>query len=436
MNSMKVVHLLFADDVRSGGGVIAMWRLHNALKASGVESKILTPARQSKSPDSVQYSLQPRIENLIAKFTRRLGFEDIHRISSFRLRDHPLIAGADVLQIHGIHGGFFSYLALPGLTDRVVTVFTLHDMWALTGHCTYARGCERWKTGCGKCPDLNMPVSVQRDSTALVWKLRNRTYARSKMTIVCPSRWITQLAEQSPLINRFPIHHVPHGIDPEMFRPIGREHARAVLNIPRDKKVVMFGAMTTDISDPEGYRKGPDLLLNALAGLPEPIRRETMLLTIGRKSDELGSASGMEAMSLGFVMDERLLAIAYSAADVFVFPTRTEVFGLVILESMACGTPVLSFEVGGVPDMVRPGVTGYLAKPENWAELRDLLVRLLQDDSLRQKLGEQCRDVVWKEYSSSLQAERHVEVYREAIRRKREALQAAVAAGVEKHIPI
>jgi len=140
----------------------------------------------------------------------------------------------------------------------------------------------------------------------------------------------------------------------------------------------MFGAEM--LTDP---RKGGDLLLQALQNLPDALKRELMLLTVGTGGETISEVLSIPMTNLGYVSDGHLMAVAYSAADLFIFPTRADIFGLMLQESMACGTPMVSFKTGGVPDLVRPGLTGYLAAPEDGQDLSKGITQLLEDDLLR-----------------------------------------------------
>jgi glycosyltransferase involved in cell wall biosynthesis len=412
---LRVVHLIHGDDIRWGGGIVATWRLQQGLQRIGIESKILCPWKNTPSADSVRYSLRPKLERQIGRITLRLGLNDIHRVSAFQLAEHPELRAADVLHIQGIHGNFFSYLALPKITRAKPTVFTLHDMWALTGHCTYSYDCERWKIGCGHCPYPKMSEAIRRDGTALDFKLKNYTYSRSKMVITAPSHWLAGLARESPLLSRFAVHRIPHGIDTEVYRPLGRELCRKLLGVPLEKYVLLFAASIADPKHPEGRRKGADLLAEALAGLPEKIKSRTVLLVAGDKAEAFASPLGMQVVPLGFISNERLFAIAYSSADLYIFPTRADNMPLTLIESMACGTPMVSFRVGGVPDTVRHEVTGYAAAPEDALDLRAGIMKLLENEPLRLKMSENCRAVAVREHSLEQQARRYAELYAQII---------------------
>jgi len=416
MNTMRVLHVHSSDNAY-GGGIIAMLRLHQGLKEAGVDSKILCNRKTLKNFDSISIPrsrLLKRLESELGRVTIRLGLNDVHNISTFGIKRQGAYTEADILHFQGIHGGFFNYLAIPLLAADKPTVFTLHDMWALTGHCAYSYDCERWKTGCGKCPYPDTTPPIMMDNTRLEWKLKNWVYSHANLTIITASTWTTDLARQS-MLNHFPIHHIPYGVDTEVYEPIEPEQCRSVLGIPPRKRVLAFMAMRMDREHPEGYRKGGDLLLKALQMLPESLKAETVLLLIGREGEEIAKAAGIQTLYLGYVFSDRLKAIAYSAADLFVSPARAEAFGIVLLESMACGTPVVAFRVGGISDPVRPGITGYLAKPENVQDLCNGITQLLEDDSLRSRMSQQCRAIALKEYTLELYVQRHIELYHQVL---------------------
>lgn len=402
---MRALLVHMSDYMRGGGGAIAMHRLHLGLKKAGVDSKILCAIKTLESSDSVAIPRLSRSERYLGKVTSRLGLSSIHRTSSFKITKNQAYLDADILNFHGFRGRF-SYLALPALTKDKPGVFTLQDIWPFTGHCAVTYDCERWKTGCGECPYLDAPPPVKRDSTRWEWKLKNWAYGRSNLAIVTLCNQVTGWVKQS-MLNRFPIYQIPSGIDTEVYEPLDPEQCRSLLGIPAGKKVLMFSAL-----DMSQHWKGGDLLMEALHSLPKSLKAETVLLLLGNKGGEIVRSAGIETVSLGYVMNDRLKAIAYSAADLFISPSRAEAFGLVTLESLACGTPVVAFGVGGALDLVRPGSTGYLAEPENAKDLGNGIVQLLVDEPLRDGMGRQGRDLVLKDYTLELNVQRYIALYR------------------------
>jgi glycosyltransferase involved in cell wall biosynthesis len=275
----------------------------------------------------------------------------------------------------------------------------------MTGHCAVSYDCDRWKIGCGKCPypDANPPI--RRDATRIEWKLKDLIYSRSKLSIVTVSKCQTEQAKES-MLSRFPIHHIPNGVDTETFQPLDPGLSRSALGIPKNRKVIMFASVNLNI-----YGKGGDLLLKALQNLPESLKDEILLLLLGSGGDSIARTAGIQSVSLGYVSNERLKALAYSAADLFILPTRGEGLSLVLLESMSCGTPMLSFRVGGNPDLIRPGITGYLAEPENAKDLCNGIFQLVEDGTLRNRMARNCREIAVKEYSSDLETKRYIALY-------------------------
>jgi glycosyltransferase involved in cell wall biosynthesis len=400
---MNVLHINRFDV--SDGAAIAAYRLHQGLLTQAFNSRLLvgkaaiSDSKIATIPD--KYPVATKLHQLMW----RLGLSNLSIISTFDIPKHKFYQEADILNFHNVLGGYFNYLAIPNLSNEKPSIVTLHDMWSFTGHCTYSYECERWKTGCGKCPYPDEFPAIGMDNTHIEWKLKNWVYRRSKLTIVAPSKWLVSQAKQS-ILNRFPIYHIPYGIDTEAFQPLEPEQCRSLLGIPLNKKVLMFGAI--HLND---RRKGGDLLLKTLQSLPESLKAEIILLTMGYCGDTISNSVGIPSVNLGYVNNDRIKSIAFSAADLFIFPTRADNLPLVLQESLACATPIVSFNIGGVPDMVRPDITGYLAEPENTQGLSNGIIKLLEDTKLRESMEQKCRKVALEEYSLELQAKRYIELY-------------------------
>ncbi len=400
---MKVLHINQSDI--DGGAAIAGYRLHQSLLTQGIESRQLVGYKKTNSKLVAQVPRSRHLERHIERITYRLGLNYLHHQTTNNIHTHDFYRQADILNFHNLHTGYFNYLAIDDLTAHKPAVLTLHDMWSFTGHCAYSYSCTKWQTGCGKCPDLGIYPGVQRDNTAIEWKLKNWVYSRSNLTIVAPSRWLVEQAEAS-MLKRFPIHHIPYGIDTTIYQPLDKTHCRAVLNLPQDKQILLFGA--ANLAD---IRKGSDLIHKALVNLPQPLKDNILIVTLGGSGEALSEAIGIPSLSLGYVASDRLKAIIFSAADLFILPTRADNLPLVLQESMACGTPMIAFKIGGVPDLVRPGITGYLASPEDPKDFRHGIIQLLENNNLREKMGENCRSIALAEYSLEQQRDRYIHLY-------------------------
>lgn len=403
---MRVLHINQSD--LYGGAAIAGYRLHEGLRQQGIDSRLLVGRAMVESDRVAQVRPVSAFETQLGRATTKFGLNYIHYFSSFQTRQHPFYQAADVLNFHNLHTNYFSYLAVPALVKNKPAVLTLHDMWMMTGHCAYSYECDRWKIGCGQCPDLKSYPSVRRDSTRWEWKLKQWVYQRSQLSIVAPSQWLYELAKQS-LLNRFPIHYIPNGIDTETYYPRDRLQCRTELGIAPHRKVLLF--VSQSLKD---IRKGGDLLLNAIQQLPASLKAEILLITLG-ENEVSKETFGIETLNLGYVDDDSKKVTAFSAADLFVFPTRADNLPLVLQESLACGTPMVSCRIGGVSDLVRPGETGYLAAPEDAEDLSSGIVKLLENDELRDRMRQNCRAIALQDYSIEQQAKRYSQLYSELL---------------------
>ena len=258
--------------------------------------------------------------------------------------------------------------------------------------------------GCGRCPQL--AGGADRDLSRRVWERRAAAFAKipaDRLTFVAPSRWLADEVRRSSLCGRFPTEVIPNPVDTDTFRPRDRAAAQDVLGVPADARVALFVA--DGLGNP---RKGFDLLIGAL----EHLRDVPNLFLLALGGGSAAVPAGVPHRAVGSVADDRFLSFAYSAADVFVIPTRADNLPNTILESMACGTPCVGFAVGGVPDMIRPGETGLLAEPFDVGELADAVRTVLQDDDLRVRMSADCRRAAEAEYPLSVQAGRYVDLYR------------------------
>jgi glycosyltransferase involved in cell wall biosynthesis len=407
---MKILHVHDIDQPATGGGAIVMHRLHVALKNAGIGSSILCNTKKLRSSESTvipRGRLLGQFERQLKRLTSSIGLNDIHCLSTFKIKQMEAYREADILHLHCIHGGFFNYLALPGLTATKTAVFTLHDMWPYTGHCAVSYDCDRWKIGCGQCPYPRNYPSIRRDNTALEWRLKRWVYDRSRVVVVTPSSVQTERAKQS-MLSRVPIYEIPNGVDTDAYQPLDRQECRHILRIPKSKKVLMFAATALN-----AVNKGGDLLVRAIQLLPSSLKAEVMLLMLGEGGETFQELVDVETVNLGYVNYDRLKSVAYSAADLFVLPSRGESLSLVLQESMACGTPMVAFRAGGMIDLVRPGLTGYLAKRDDPEDLSKVIVQLLENDTLRAYMGQQCRRIALEEYSLELHVNRHIELYRQ-----------------------
>lgn len=413
--SVKAIHVNNND--LSGGAARAVKRLHQGLLQRGVESSIFV--RNKESDDETVLEFQPRetISSLLYRVTRYAGMRSDFfpwyvswsrggmPISDDRSRFAGEVADqlppADLLHFHWIA----EFIDILSFLERVnmPIVWTLHDMNPFTGGCHYTSGCRRFEQACGCCPQLES--KKENDPSSRSWERKRAAYKkkarRNSLHVVAPSEWLAREAEQSALFSGVPIHCIPHGLDHTLFRPRDVQHERRKISIPEGQKVALFVAHSS--TDP---RKGFGILSEALARLQFD---DVTLISIGRNAPTV--SEGLSHVHVGYVDENQRLSVLYSMADVFIIPSLQEAFGQTAIEAMACGTPVVGFNAGGIPDMVRPGETGWLAETGNVRSLRQAIESALENEGERRRMGQRCREVVEEEYTLERQARQYKSLY-------------------------
>lgn len=403
----SILHFSTADN--EGGSARAAYRIHTGLRAAGHTSRMLTGTKVTLDTDvDTVYGRQwgQRAQMLTEKITQRLGWQYLWFPSSRRVLHHPWVKDADIIQLYNTHGGYFSHRLLPALSKRAPLVWRLSDMWPMTTHAAYSYGCECYKRGPDECVcELSSYPSIGRDTRKLLWRIKERVFAQSNITVVAPSSWTEQLAKESLLLGRFPVHLIPNGIDLDVFKPQEAHVARARFGIDKNAKVILFVAHGLD-GNP---RKGATYLIEALSRLSRSAQVTLALVGIGGKDWQ--SKVPVAVRRLGYISDDRTMAAVYSAADLIIAPSVVENLPNTVLEAMACGTPAVTFNVGGMKDAVRHMKTGYLAQYGNVKDLAYGIELLFNDTVLRERCRKSTRALMEQEFGSTLQTQRFVDLY-------------------------
>ncbi len=418
---MKILHITTSDG--DGGAARAAYRQHVGLVQAGLDSRIIARKPVTADPAVTAYraadSLPARLRRQIRALQIKAAIRRYYKTrpaglgpftddrSRFGRAFGSALPDCDVVNLHWNGNDYFDYQGFfRYFPQRAPVVWTLHDINVFTGGCHYTEGCDRYLTGCGCCPQLGS--NREGDLSAQIYTRKKACFERlpddGRFQVVAASQWTGKLAAKSTLLGRFPVTVIPYGLDSAVYQPLPTQAARKALDIDADEKVVLFVA-----EDLSSRRKGMGLLIESLRDAADRVPRlRFVCLGALRRLPDTG---GLPMIHLGTVMDDRLQALIYSAADVFVIPSIEEAFGLTALEAMACGTPVVGFDVGGIPDMVRPEKTGLLAPVGDVNSLAYALTSLLTDDCLRERMGRICREVVLAEYTLERQALRYEELY-------------------------
>ena len=428
---MNILQISAAAD--TGGAGVAMMRLHRALIARGHQSRIVARLRRSPQPNVLtipealgvrQSPVHRLLNNVRMQLDAWFALPGIYG-STRQLLHSDLFEQADIVQLHNLHGFYFNYGLLPQFAERKPAVWTLHDMWPLTGHCAYAYECTRWQTGCFDCPLLRgrgrrlvEPRPMLIDRTSQQWERKRALYQNSRLHVVTPSEWMATQVRQSILAEAQTIQCIPYGIDLDLFSPKDQASARQTLGIPRESKVILFVAAQVT----QG-RKGLAYLFRALQSIHSA--NDLVVLTVGKSGTSRERLPHKKQIHLGQIRDESVLSMAYSAADLYVLPTLADNLPLTVQESLASGTPVVCFDIGGLPEMVRHMETGYLARYKDSSDLAAGMLTILEDDKLRAHMRENCRAAAIASYSLRDQTRHYVDLYKHAINDHRKHIQRA-----------
>jgi len=406
---MKVVYLSAYDlpGQRFNGMV-----LHRELLARGHDSDYLV---------DLKYSTERRVHALGSGLLRRLN-RVAGRLETSQSRQVDLcLLGlglftqrcarqADLVHLQLLHArNFFSLRMLPWLArGRRPVLWTLHDPWITTGHCVHSLGCDRWRTGCGACPDLSLPLVIKEDRTARNWELKRRSLERAAIHLIVASRWMDRRAAESPILRHLPRSVIPFGLDPGTFRVGDRAAARAELGIPASARVAAVRWT------PHNVLKGTRYAAQALLRLPEGVVTHVLCFE-SDGSDVAELRTRYSVVPMPWLEDGRDVARAMRAADVFLMPSVGETFGMMAIEAMACGTPVAVFEGTALPEVVDAPRSG-LAVPQGDAEaLAAAIVRLMTEPDFRRRVVENGLALVAREYTEAGYVSRHLSLYQELI---------------------
>jgi len=348
-----------------------------------------------------------------------LGRENFDFPAAWRLLD--LTDGRpDIVHCHNLHGGwfprggFFDLRALSWLSRQVPTVMTLHDTWLLSGHCACTLGCERWKTGCGDCPDLTIYPAISRDATAYNWRRKRAIYAKSTLYVATPSRWLMERVQKSMLAaSLVEARVIPNGVDLSIFYPAGKEEARSTLGLPQDVKVLLFVASAAKRNMFKDYQTIHAAAIHVGAGF----QGQRVIVVVLGESGETEPFSNGEIRFIPFEKDRRTVARFYQAADVYVHAAKADTFPSTVLEALACGTPVVATAVDGIPEQVDDGHTGFLVLGGDAEGMASRILQLLSDDVLRRQMGAQAVEVVRRRFDLSQQVHTYLDWYQEIISR-------------------
>jgi glycosyltransferase involved in cell wall biosynthesis len=378
MASPRPLTIVSVSTSDSGGGAERIAReLHESYAAAGEDAWLAVGARRTNDPRSVALpnlehrsawtrawtrvadtmpqrgasfhaarALRDIVADPLRWANRRTGREDFDFPGTPALMN---LSGRtpDAFHMHNLHGDFFDLRELPRFTALAPTILSLHDAWLLSGHCAHSFDCGRWETGCGACPALWIYPAVPRDATAFNWRRKRDVFAQSAVRVGVPCRWLAERVRRSMLMPAVrELRVIPYGVDLDVFRPADTAAVRAELGLDPSRPVMLVFANALRAhswKDSETFRGALERLNAAAAG--------AQWIALGESGPDI-QVGAVRLRRVAPEADDRKFARWYQAADAYVHPARADTFPLVVLEALACGTPVIGTDVGGVGEQI------------------------------------------------------------------------------------
>jgi glycosyltransferase involved in cell wall biosynthesis len=418
---MKIA-IINRNDMK-GGAARAAWRLYKGLRLCGQQAFMVVRHKESTDPNVVPVILaneelrleEGKFNKIKKKFIKQNRSALSDSLFSFPypgydLGESSFIHGMDVINLHHIKD-FQSVETVANMLNlNIPIVWTLHDQSAYTGGCHFSAGCIKFQADCRECPQLQNN-SMHIPYLVLKNKLKNWSN-RTNLTIVSPSRWLAEHARNSALFKHCRIEHIANGLETDVFKPIPKPLAKKRLNLNPDSMVILVGSMNLKLK-----RKGFEYFLDAIqccmqdAKFAGDLRHGKIQLLSFGNYEEAHNERNFNVRAFGRIECDEKLALIYSAADLFILPSLEDNFPNSMLEALACATPVIAFQVGGIPEVVEHGETGFLVPEKNAKKMGLAILDLLTDQGARKKMAQQGAARMGKEFNLHVQAGRYAKLF-------------------------
>jgi len=416
---MKIL-IVNTTDIQGGAGRAA-YRLHKSLLEAGINTQMLVQKKTSDDYNVISLAnnkiqegvnlLRPTLDTLPTKF-----YKNRKKIlfSPAWLNFNNLVSkieeiNPDIVHLHWICGGMIKIEELAKIKKPIV--WSLHDNWAFTGGCHIKLDCDKYKSQCGLCPILGS--SKERDLSRWVWKRKKKTFDNMQnLTIIGLSRWIMNLSKESSLLKNKKHINLPNPIDTSLYKPFDKYKARELWNLPKDKKLILFGAINPLGNVVKGFKE----LSEALKLLD---LENVEFVVFGGNKPKNPVDFKFKTNYVGRLYDDISLVTLYSAVDVMIVPSLQENLSNSIMESLSCATPVVAFNIGGNSDMIEHKKNGYLAKPFDVRDLANGIEWVLNlDENQYNKLAQNAREKVLNEFDSKVVAKKYINLYESILKRQ------------------
>lgn len=415
---MKIIHLnTYAGN---GGAGRACMRLNKALKAEGVDSVLAVNFLFKDNPEVENLSkgffskwisaAGIILERIISKkFSKNVPIPFSIPLWGKDISQHKLLKSADIIHLHWINHAFLRPEDIAQLSKlNKPIVWTFHDSNAFTGGCHVRYECNHFEKECGDCPVLK--YSGKDDSSHRIWLRKSNAYAKLDLQTVAPSNWMADSVKKSKMFSSLNTQIIPNTLDTEIFKPSDKLVARKKLGLSDDKFLLMSGFMPSrnDLHKGTSYLKEAiELFIKNYNVSPDAVE----LIVFGNRDEKNVPDFPIKTTFLGTISDDSQLALCYSAVDAFLAPSLEDNLPNTVMESLACGTPVIGFKTGGIPDMVQHQWNGYLAEYKSSTDLAAGIFWLYKEAN-RLELNLHAREMVETHFSEHVIAQKHIELYK------------------------
>ncbi len=430
---MKILQI--AQSEKGGGASKVALDLQKNFIANGHESKLLVKFPQEKSNGVAQldtFGNETHLTSLIRFIDDKIAFlkefkgkrlirESLRNISNYKSREdkakgledfnYPFSWNLlnlngwkpDIIQLHNIGNSLFDLYSLEFLSKFVPVIITLHDLWYLTGHCAHPVNCKNWGKECISCPHLDWPQKIKKDNSHENYIIKKSIYENSNLYLVANSRWTFNMASRS-MLNPISTTIINPGVDLSIFKPISKIDARKKLGLPIDKMICLYVSKSGSKKDPY---KDYTTIDNSIKLIQKRLPDKILFICVGGKVDNKSKNS----LHISYIADQQRLMLYYNCADIFLHAANAESFGLTLIESQACGTPVIATKVGGIQDTIISGKTGFFVKKGDFVEMANVAESLFRNRTMLNKLQVRASD--WaKRFSQEESAQKYLDFYK------------------------
>ena len=379
------MRILFINttDIKGGAAIVACRLMEGLERFHDTENYFLVrykKGKQERTIPTVNNRIQKAIERSLTILTNSVGMQYLfYPFSSKNILTWAKRVRPDIISLHNSHGGYFATPLLEKLSAIAPIAWTMHDMWSFSGNAAHSFGDTSWRQLKNTKALTRIYPSIGINTGSFLLKLKKKVYNRSNITLIAPSQWLKDLACQSPLFEGKNIIQIYNGVDSGVFRQMDKKECRLKLGLPPEEKIIMFGAESIRRKNPW---KGGQQLFDILGIMNNKLREKIHLLVLGEGDvREFDSLDRFIVHHKGYVSSEEEMVCCLNAADLFVYPTKADNLPNVLIEAISCGTPCVTFDIGGNQEIIINDFNGYIIPPFDLEEFANKTIDLMKDES-------------------------------------------------------